>query len=321
MLKKRGVKDVNQLKGGIHRYLETYGNNGYFKGLNFVFDQRVALKPNPTETQVDIVGRCIECQMPYDTLCGSHVCTVCRDLVLICPTCQQNLREYHCRRHANWKDCYFTFLEVFNLNELQNQKDKLHSMRESMLPASAYKNLRRTLARQMDKISNHMKKLETGEIQVNRAAPRRCRTCASPSTICNGCCWGFWKTKGAAESRKRKQEDTIENGEEEEEMGREKGNDAKHETKPVAVGDVVQPADGWNVLRLGEKTDSEGKLRLGKVVQIKSWASNEKDCVVVQWNDDSAMKPGQNQSTVQPQIYRWGVIALDGTRIYDVCHP
>jgi predicted sulfurtransferase len=39
MLKKRGVRDVSQLKGGIHRYLEEYGDQGFFKGRNFVFDQ------------------------------------------------------------------------------------------------------------------------------------------------------------------------------------------------------------------------------------------------------------------------------------------
>jgi predicted sulfurtransferase len=37
MLKKRGVEDVSQLQGGIHRYLEEYPN-GFFKGKNFVFD-------------------------------------------------------------------------------------------------------------------------------------------------------------------------------------------------------------------------------------------------------------------------------------------
>jgi predicted sulfurtransferase len=30
MLRKRGVKDVSQLKGGIHRYLEEFGYDGYF---------------------------------------------------------------------------------------------------------------------------------------------------------------------------------------------------------------------------------------------------------------------------------------------------
>ncbi len=38
MLRKRGIKDVKQLSGGIHRYIEKYPN-GFFKGKNFVFDQ------------------------------------------------------------------------------------------------------------------------------------------------------------------------------------------------------------------------------------------------------------------------------------------
>ena len=33
---------VRHLKGGIHKYLDIYGGDGYFKGKNFVFDKRVA---------------------------------------------------------------------------------------------------------------------------------------------------------------------------------------------------------------------------------------------------------------------------------------
>ena len=43
MLKQRGVEDVSHLSGGIHRYLEKYGKDGFYKGKVFVFDQRVAL--------------------------------------------------------------------------------------------------------------------------------------------------------------------------------------------------------------------------------------------------------------------------------------
>jgi hypothetical protein len=303
MLKKRGVEDVSQLSGGIHRYLEEFGNDGFYKGLNFVFDQRVAMKPSPTEPQNDVVGRCVECKTPFDELCGSRVCSVCRDLVLVCPTCQSSLREYHCRRHSEWKDCFFTFLEYFEMDELDNQKKRLVEIHES-IPSGKLKNMRRTLSRQIVKVSKHMSKLSTEEIFANKDAPSRCRTCMEPNSICDGRCWGFWKTKAAEAARsgaKRRAPSGVE---------------GDSFPLPVAVGDLIEPGEHWNILRLGEKTDEAGNLRKGRVVEVKCWAGDDKDCVAVLW--DGMTTRGRNQEKTQPQIYKWGVVALDGTKMYDV---
>ena len=198
MLKKRGVKDVSQLKGGIHRYLEEYGDHGLFRGLNFVFDQRVAVRPsdcrlgdmeNISKESHEIVGKCIECFSPFEQLSGSKLCTVCRTLVLVCPDCTNVLREYHCGRHQSWKSCYFTFLEVFDQSELQVQYNELSVLREK----STSKNVRRTLLRQMDKIQAHIAKLQEGALAVDRNAKKRCRSCSKPIEVCEGQCWGFWK--------------------------------------------------------------------------------------------------------------------------------
>lgn len=302
MLRKRGVEDVSQLSGGIHRYLEEFGNDGYYKGLNFVFDQRVAMKPDPTKPQNEVVGRCVECQTSFDEICGSRICTVCRDLVLVCPTCQSTLREYHCRRHSTWKDCYFTFIEVFDENELKEQIRRLNEIRDSLLPAAEHKNQRRTLLRQIEKVSRHLSKLEAGDITVDRDAPRRCRTCLEPSTICHGRCWGFWKkqsVESSARGEKRKAGADIE------------------DKLPVAVGDRVEPGEHWNPVRLGDRTDKDGNLLQGTVTEIKGWSSEHaEDCVSVLWDD--GIQRGRNQVKMQPQIYRWGVSAVDGTRMYDV---
>jgi predicted sulfurtransferase len=84
MLKRKGVSNVAQLSGGIHRYLERYGRDGFFKGLSFTFDKRVAVKPdmspqylsfnadtdlvkNAGETY-DVVGKCVECSVPFVSL-------------------------------------------------------------------------------------------------------------------------------------------------------------------------------------------------------------------------------------------------------------
>jgi hypothetical protein len=298
MLRNRGVEDVSQLSGGIHRYLETFGNDGYYKGLNFVFDQRVAMKPDPAKQQNEVVGRCVHCTSQFDEICGSRVCTVCRDLVLVCPTCQSTLREYHCRRHCLWKECYFTFLEIFDVDELKEHVCRLKEARATLMPSSAHRNQRRTLSRQIVKVDEHISKLEAGTLIANPNAPRRCRTCWEPSTICNGRCWGFWKSKADGDGK------TVTGA-------------ANEKILPVTVGDIVVPGCHWNPMRLGERTDTDGNLRRGTVTEIKGWSGdNAEDCVSVLWDDHVAR--GRNQAKVQPLIYRWGVLALDGTRMYDV---
>lgn len=243
MLKQRGVTDVAQLSGGIHRYLETYGAAGFFRGKNFVFDQRVAQTPsecllqsrrqcsldssnignktNKTTTGTNketglrtkrqehlqskddsipkdvVVGKCIECKAAFDELFGSRICTVCRDLVLVCSGCQSTLREYHCNRLEKFKTCYYTFLEVFTVDELLHQKHELQRLLRlpEYLPAIHHRNVRRTVSRQMEKIAERIQALETGNvIYEERSGPRRCRTCRESRTVCDGRCWGFWKT-------------------------------------------------------------------------------------------------------------------------------
>lgn len=90
---------VYQLQGGIHRYLEAFPpeQGGRFHGKNFVFDRRVAMPAsasNPASS--GIVGQCSECGAPWDELAGAVVCTVCRDMVLVCPSCRES------SRHGEW---------------------------------------------------------------------------------------------------------------------------------------------------------------------------------------------------------------------------
>lgn len=257
MLRKRGVEDVNQLSGGIHRYLERFPD-GFFRGKNFVFDQRVTQTVNREKGNNDIVGKCTNCCREYDELSGSRICTVCRDLVLVCPECVKLLREFHCEKHAAWKDFYFTFLEVFDEDELQMQKEGLTKIRESI--DGCQKNTRRTLMKQIRKIDERMHLLESCEAKVDRNAPRRCRTCRESSENCDGCCWGFWKKHHKIE--------------------------LTHHILPINVGDMVSPGVDWNETRFGSKPDV-----VGRVVEIKAWSSGgPNDCVRVEWLAEN-MKP------------------------------
>jgi hypothetical protein len=124
----------------------------------------------------------------------------------------------------------------------------------------------------------------------NKQALRHCRTCMESEDICDGLCFGFWK------HRQLIRKDT--------------GNVAA--AIPIAVGDRVAPGIDWNPLRLGSKNDELGKLRSGTVVATKSWASegDENDCVEVIWDDILSKQV--------PEIYRWGFLARNGRRMYDV---
>jgi len=77
---KNVAKEVFQIKGGIHRYAENYPN-GFFRGKNYVFDNRIMMKVND-----DILGQCYGCQKPYDeyTNCLNAMCNL---HFICCPDC------------------------------------------------------------------------------------------------------------------------------------------------------------------------------------------------------------------------------------------
>ena len=106
------VKEVRHLKGGIHKYLEAYGGEAttsseevatapLWRGKNFVFDGRGAHGPegssesnatsdaaNSSTAKTSAVGSCRYCEEPYDSFDPHCVCTVCKEPILVCKTCQ-----------------------------------------------------------------------------------------------------------------------------------------------------------------------------------------------------------------------------------------
>ncbi|XP_049650590.1 thiosulfate sulfurtransferase/rhodanese-like domain-containing protein 2 isoform X2 [Accipiter gentilis] len=75
-------REVYQLKGGIHKYLEEFPD-GFYRGKLFVFDDRYAICSNE-----DIISACRYCGTLWDQykLCSSQHC---RQLVLTCPSCHK----------------------------------------------------------------------------------------------------------------------------------------------------------------------------------------------------------------------------------------
>mmetsp|Transcript_29663 Transcript_29663/g.58748 ORF Transcript_29663/g.58748 Transcript_29663/m.58748 type:complete len:270 (+) Transcript_29663:1192-2001(+) len=263
-----------------------------FRGKNFVFDQRVTAGGGGG----DVVGRCLACRAPYDELCGSRVCAVCRDLVLVCPDCRAARRELHCRRHAYLATCYFAFLEPFAADELSWQLEGLRSARE----AQESTNVRKTIMKQIVRVAARLEALRSGEAAADPGAPRRCRTCMESSNICDGRCWGFWRRSVPIEL-----ENCAEKGKE--------GFIPVPTPALISVGSRVAPGADWNELRLGESAGD----RRGTVVETKSWGTGRSaapDAVKVLW--DVAGRGGRVRGA---ELYRWGVLSHDGTRLmYDV---
>lgn len=77
---KNVAKEVYQIEGGIQRYIEQFPD-GFFRGKNYVFDNRIAVRVNN-----DILSTCLNCPSSSDeyynclnALCNRHftACTSC----------------------------------------------------------------------------------------------------------------------------------------------------------------------------------------------------------------------------------------------------
>ncbi len=92
MMKKRGFKEVYQIDGGIHKYGETYGDDGLWEGSLYIFDGRMGQK---FSDKAKDIGKCIHCSQPTSHYqnCANKACN---KLVLICDDC--SLVQSFCRQ-------------------------------------------------------------------------------------------------------------------------------------------------------------------------------------------------------------------------------
>ena len=124
-LRGRGVaSDVHHLQGGIHRYLEAYGEDGVWRGQNYVFDRRGAQEVTASRFPV---GRCVTCAASWEVLDGLSICTVCLEPLLHCDSCRaaSPAAELHCSRHAHLSTCFFRTLSAFSSDQLAAQLKEL----------------------------------------------------------------------------------------------------------------------------------------------------------------------------------------------------
>jgi len=85
---KKVAKKVYQINGGICRYVEKYPD-GFFRGKNYVFDDRIALKVND-----DVLTDCDVCQKPADTYTNC-MNTLCNKQFIACAPCREAY-DYTC---------------------------------------------------------------------------------------------------------------------------------------------------------------------------------------------------------------------------------
>ncbi len=97
LMKNRGFEDVYQLDGGIVRYGEKFGNDGYWDGSLYVFDKRLHVEFDP-ETQS--LGRCHVCgtATPVFVNCEEPSC---RQQYLRCDQCTDRGAMPFCEEHTH----------------------------------------------------------------------------------------------------------------------------------------------------------------------------------------------------------------------------
>ena len=92
-MKNRGFQEVYQIKGGIVRYGEKFGDKGLWEGSLYVFDDRMKMDFSP---EVKTIGECEACGGKTSNF---HDCAslACRDLVLLCDSCVEEPSNLACK--------------------------------------------------------------------------------------------------------------------------------------------------------------------------------------------------------------------------------
>ena len=70
--------------------MERFLDGGFFRGKNFVFDERVAVAPAAV-VEPSAVGSCLACGGACDDYGPRLRCCACRLLILVCPSCVEEV--------------------------------------------------------------------------------------------------------------------------------------------------------------------------------------------------------------------------------------
>jgi predicted sulfurtransferase len=86
LLGQKGLTNIFQLEGGIHRYLDAYpADGGIWAGKNYTFDKRFS----HGAASAKVVSECCLCKAPWDRYQAQAKCSVCKMEVILCRECQR----------------------------------------------------------------------------------------------------------------------------------------------------------------------------------------------------------------------------------------
>ena len=85
-MKNRGFNEVYQIKGGIVRYGDKFGDDGLWEGSLYTFDDRLTID---FSDHTKLIGTCARCEAKTKSF-RNCLNPNCHQLVLLCDPCYEN---------------------------------------------------------------------------------------------------------------------------------------------------------------------------------------------------------------------------------------
>ena len=99
VMKNRGFKEVYQIKGGIVRYGNKFGDDGLWEGSLYTFDDRLTID---FSDHTKLIGQCAECKSATKQFRNCQKAE-CHQLVLLCDPCYGTHTERPCNHEREVK--------------------------------------------------------------------------------------------------------------------------------------------------------------------------------------------------------------------------
>ena len=99
LMKNRGFQEVYQIKGGIVRYGNKYGDKSHWEGSLFTFDDRLTID---FSNDVKMIGTCKRCEAKTKSF-RNCLNDNCHQLVLLCDECYANHKGLPCKHDRETK--------------------------------------------------------------------------------------------------------------------------------------------------------------------------------------------------------------------------
>ena len=99
LMKNRGFQEVYQIKGGIVRYGNKYGDKSLWEGSLFTFDDRLTID---FSNEVKMLGTCKRCEAKSKSF-RNCLNDNCHQLVLLCDECYANHKGLPCKHDRETK--------------------------------------------------------------------------------------------------------------------------------------------------------------------------------------------------------------------------